>query len=96
MYTVHFSRSSAKEIRKRGTKFKEKIKNIATKLSNDPFLLEVEKLKKPFPSVYSYHFSFVGSAYRLAFTVDKDKGNVYVVLVAPRENFYKKLKKILL
>ena len=95
MYTVHLSRSSVKEIKKRGRKFKEKVKEIGQKLSKNPHSLQAERLKKPFQLVYSYHFSFPGSTYRLAFTIDKNNKNVYVVLVAPRENFYKRLRKML-
>lgn len=95
MYKVYLSRSSTKQIRKRGEDFKKAVKNIGKQLGKDLSLVRAEKLNKPLNFVYSHHFSFSGTQYRLAFSIDKTEETVNIILVAPRENFYKKLRQIL-
>lgn len=96
MYKVKFGKTAAKQARKRREKFKEKINEIGRQLSKNPKSIKAEKLKKPLNFIYSHHFSFKGTAYRLAFTIDKTNKLINIVLLSPRENFYKKLRRIIL
>lgn len=94
MYTVVVSSQASKEIRKRGKNFKEKIAPIVTLLENDPKISGAEQLSGTLGSVYSYHFSYRGVSYRLAYVVDEERKTVSIILLAPRENFYEKLQRM--
>ena len=95
MYTVVVSSRASKEIRKRGKNFKEKIAPIVNLLEADPKTFGSEQLSGMLDAVYSYHFSYGGVRYRLAYIVNEETKVVSIILVAPRENFYKKLQRML-
>ncbi len=93
MYQVFLTKQVAKEGKKRGQKFKKELEAILQKLGTDPFPPQTERLSGELNFLYSYHFSFSGSAFRLAYIVDEKENKLTLVMVGPRENFYKTLKQ---
>ena len=72
---------------------KEQIKSETREIAKDPY--RYEKLSGFPVSIRSYHFSYKGTDYRIAYDIDKKEKIVYVKLINTRENFYEKLKRIL-
>lgn len=93
MYQVYLSKSAAKAGNKQGKAFVTKIGTMLTQLSKNPFPSQVERLSGEFNFLYSYHFTNAGIAFRLCYKVDKVAKTITVVLIRPRENFYKILKQ---
>lgn len=93
MYQILITRSTEKEIKKRGGNFKKEVKGLTDKLTKDPHPSQAKRLTGELNFIFSYHFTFSGSAFRLAYTVDVKKNAITIVMVAPRENFYKILQR---
>lgn len=93
MYSVFLTKQAAKESRKRGHKFKKELAEILVKLKSNPHPPKSEQLSGELNFIYSYHFNFSGTAYRLAYLVSKQEKILTVIMVGPRENFYKTLKQ---
>lgn len=93
MYQVFLTKQVSKESKKRGHKFKNELATILQKLSANPFPHSAERLSGELNFIYSYHFNFSGSAYRLAYLVNEKEKTITLVMVGPRENFYKTLKQ---
>ena len=93
MYQVFLTKSVVKESKKRGKKFKIELAEILQKLSTNPFTPHAERLSGELHFVYSYHFNFSGTAFRLAYIIAEKEKKLTVLMVGPRENFYKILKQ---
>lgn len=93
MYQVFVTRSVVKESKKRGKAFQKQVTHILEKLSSSPHPFHSEQLTGELEFVYSYHFNFTGTAFRLAYTIDEKEKRLTFVLLGPRENFYKTLKQ---
>lgn len=93
MYNVFLTKQAAKECKKRGQKFKKEIAEILLKLKINPHPSQSEQLSGELNFIRSYHFSFSGTACRLAYLVDEKEKTLTVIMVGPRENFYKILKQ---
>lgn len=93
MYHVYLSKSAAKAGKKQGKAFVTKIGTILTQLSKNPIPRQAERLSGEFNFLYSYHFTNNGTAFRLCYKVDEEAKTIAVVLIGPRENFYKILKQ---
>lgn len=55
-----------------------------------------EKLHGDLEGVSSYHFRKNKVDYRIAYSIEEDKKNVYIVMIGKRENFYEILKRRLM
>lgn len=93
MYSVFLTKQVAKESKKRGQKFKTEIAGILLKLKFNPHSPKSEQLSGELNFIYSYHFNSSGSAYCLAYLINEKEKTITVVMVGPRENFYKILKQ---
>lgn len=93
MYQVYLSKSAAKAGKKQGKAFVIKIGTILTQLSKTPIPGQAERLSGEFNFMYSYHFTNNGNAFRLCYKADDEVKKITVVLIGPRENFYKILKQ---
>lgn len=51
-----------------------------------------ESLKGEFQGIYSYHFKTKQGEYRIAYSVFSSKNEIFIYMIAKRENFYKRLK----
>lgn len=93
MYQIFLTKTSVKEINKRGKIFKEEITEILRRLAFHPYPQQAEKLTCEMRFSWSYHFSFSGCAYRLAYTINEKEKTLTVIMAGPRENFYKSLRQ---
>ncbi|OGF99415.1 hypothetical protein A3D78_00605 [Candidatus Gottesmanbacteria bacterium RIFCSPHIGHO2_02_FULL_39_14] len=93
MYQIFLTKNAAKEIKKQGKQFKTKAFEILQNLALDPTPPLAERLTGELDFIYSYHFSFAGTSFRLAYTIDKKNISITVITVGPRENFYKILRQ---
>jgi mRNA-degrading endonuclease RelE of RelBE toxin-antitoxin system len=53
-----------------------------------------EKLSQPLTEVYSHHVKYKGKEYRIAYQYNADEDCVFIVLIGPHENFYKRVKNM--
>ena len=93
MYQIYLTKNAQKEIKKRGKKFKPKASEILQNLAADPIPPQAERLTGELNFIYSYHFSYVGTSFRFAYTVDEENMSITILMVGPRENFYKILRQ---
>ena len=93
MYKIFVVKEVEKRCKKQGKAFKVEISKILLKLQVNPFLPQAEQLSGQLNFIYSYHFNFSGTSYRLCYTVNKQEKLITIILVGPRENFYKILKQ---
>lgn len=94
MYQTFLTKRAIKEVKKRGNQFKEKTITILNTLKTNPNPIQSERLTGELNFLYSYHFSFKGTAYRLVYSIEVTKKIITVVMIGPRENFYRSLKHI--
>lgn len=92
MYHVFLTREAVKESRKRGKEFESKVGEILKELADNPRNLPAERLAGKLNFIYSHHFNFHGTSFRLCFTIDDVRMKIIVVLLGSRENFYKILR----
>lgn len=93
MYEVFLTKQVVKESKKRGQKFKKQLAAILAELEMDPHPSKAEQLSGELNFIWSYHFTFSAVYYRLAYTIDERQKRLTVIMVGPRENFYKILKQ---
>lgn len=93
MFQVFLTKQVVKEDKKRGEKFKKEVIDTLQKLKVNPFPPQSQRLSGELRFVYSYHFNFSGTAFRLAYQVDEKEKTITVLMVGPRENFYQILKQ---
>jgi mRNA interferase RelE/StbE len=93
MYRILITHEAEKEIKKQGQPFKVKIEAILQELCLNPYPPQTEKLSGVLGFLYSLHFSHSGTAFRLAYQVNKTEKTITIVQIGPRENFYEKLRR---
>jgi len=91
-FRVEITPSAKKLIKKFSLELREKVMTEAYKITEN--LYQHEKLSGPLSKFYSWHFSFKGIEYRIAYQVFKNENRIVLILVGTRENFYEKLKKL--
>lgn len=91
-FRVEITPSDKKLIKKFSLELREKVVTEAYKITEN--LCQHEKLSGPLSKFYSWHFSFKGIEYRIAYQVFNNENRIVIVLVGTRENFYEKLKKL--
>jgi mRNA-degrading endonuclease RelE of RelBE toxin-antitoxin system len=92
-YHVEMTAAAHRLYKKFDAALQEQVKREAQTIAADP--LAFKQLRPPFRGIRSYHFSFRGVSYRIAYTVDIQREVLTVVLVHTRENFYRLLRRVL-
>ena len=92
-YQVFMAPSAHRRYKKFDPLLKEKIKEEANKLSEDPH--RYEELKGPLRGIRSYHFDYSRTQYRIAYRILEERKQIEVVLVKSRESFYQTLRRII-
>lgn len=92
-YRIIMAPAAHRRFKKFAPLLQEKVKAEAQILAEDPY--SYEELKGPLKGLRSYKFSFKGTDYRMAYRITEEKKLVEVVLVRPRQNFYKLLRQII-
>lgn len=54
-----------------------------------------EQLRQPLSMLHSHHLRYQGLEWRIAYHIREEVKVVYVVLIGPHENFYRRVKKLL-
>jgi len=93
LYLVVVTSRARRDLKKLDRPLKKKIILEAGNLAENPELGAL--LSAPYHTIRSYHFHFKGVEYRIAYHVENEKKEIIVHLVAPRENFYDKLRRAL-
>ena len=86
---VRFLRQAHRFIRRSKGKLRIKIQEEIDKIIFDPFSIG-EKLVKSLKGLKSHHFTCDGVHYRVVFMI---KGDLIIIAIASRENFYRDLEK---
>ena len=90
MYSVSLEKSAQKDFRKLETPLKDKVIESLKTVSSNPS--SGEPLKGGLSVYRSYHFSYKGKQYRVAYVVYPNLNAVVAIMIGPRENFYERLK----
>ena len=83
------SPSAHRKYKKFDPRLQSKVKDVARKLSEDPY--RYEELKGRLKGIRSYHFGYENTEYRIV----EDKNRIEIVLVKTRRNFYQILRRVL-
>ena len=93
MYQVLIANYAKRKIKKFAKELRQKIYKEASMLSNNP--LDGDKLKGKLSFLYSLHFRYKKTDYRIAYIINHKNKTIIVQFVDIRENFYQKLKRLL-
>ncbi len=85
---IIFLRQAHHFIRKADKPLRQRIKAEILRIKQNPFLSD--KLHGKLKHIYSHHFSFKGTHYRIAYKV---VDNIIVIMISSRENFYRDLSR---
>lgn len=92
MYQIFIANHAKKRIRKFAKDLRTQIYQEASVLKKNP--LAGEKLKGKLSFLYSLHFRYKNTDYRIAYIIDHQKKIIVLQFVDVRENFYEKLKRL--
>lgn len=92
MHQVLVASTARKALKKLPKDVRKRIIEETKNISKAPY--QFEKLQGVLHTCRSYHFTFKGIHYRIAYTIDEGAKSATVVLVGTRESFYKKLERI--
>ena len=92
MYELFIASSAKKSIKKSSYKLREKIFNEASVLNLNPYL--GKKLTGKLSFLYSLHFNYQGSSFRIAYQLDNQSRRIIIHLVGSREGFYQRLGRL--
>ena len=92
-YRVVMAPSAHKRYKKFDPRVKEKVRQQAVILAQEPY--RCEELTGPLKGIRSYHFAHEGTQYRIAYRIVEDRGQIEILLVKSRESFYRALRQIL-
>ena len=90
MYSVGLEKAAQKDFRRLDKQIKDKTLKSLKEIAADP--LAGEPLKGGLSVYRSYHFSYKGKQYRVAYVVYPNLNAVVAIMIGPRENFYERLK----
>jgi len=91
---LFLSRTADKSQRKLDKPLREKVKQALLDILTNP-QNKGERLSQPLTMVYSHHLKHQGKEFRIAYQYEQDSDCVFVLLIAPHENFYKRVKNLL-
>jgi len=90
---LFLTKTADKAQKKLDKPLREKIKLALMEILTNP-TQKGEKLSQPLTMVYSHHLKYQGLEFRIAYQYCRDADCVYVLLIAPHENFYKRVKNL--
>jgi len=91
-YNIFMAPSAHRIYKKFSRMLQEKIKSEALETAKKPYTWK--ELKSPFKGIRTCRFTHGGTEYRIAYRIVIEQKQIEIVLVGPRENFYKILSKI--
>jgi mRNA-degrading endonuclease RelE of RelBE toxin-antitoxin system len=90
-YNIFMAPSAHRIYKKFSRVLQEKIKSEALEIAKEPYVWK--ELKSPFKGIRARRFTHGGTEYRIAYRIVIEQQQMEIVLVGPRENFYKILSK---
>lgn len=93
MYSVVFTKTAAKTIKKLPDNIKNSIRRAILDLQEDPTKWDLLTGIFRRYQIRSGHVTTAGGEYRFVYQIDEQKKLITVVYAGPREGFYKKLEK---
>jgi len=92
MYLRVITPSASRSLKKLPKRIRELLVIATEILEQNPYA--GEKLTGPLYFLYSFHFKIGTTEYRVAYTINHEKGLVIVHLAHTRENFYEKVRRL--
>jgi len=89
-YRQEFHPSFRKDLKNLDKPLRQKIFDLLDYIAQSPNI--GERLTGDLGDIFSYHFSYSGTQYRIAYTLKESEIIIYFISVGVRENFYTKLK----
>ncbi|MFP4642620.1 MAG: type II toxin-antitoxin system RelE/ParE family toxin [Dehalococcoidia bacterium] len=65
--------------------------NYFADIEDDPF--KAAPLSHEFKGLWSYHFKYKGSQYRIVYEIYREEQVALVIMIGPREGFYQALRR---
>ncbi len=93
--SVFLTRSADKSQRKLDKPLRERIRDSLLVIAENPES-RGERLTSPLTGVFSHHINYKGKEFRIAYQITEDSESVVILLIGPHENFYRKLKQLLM
>ncbi len=84
--------AAARSLKRLSQNAQEALLEATIALTTDPYA--GERLHGPLSFLFSFHFKFGNVQYRVAYTIDTDRGLIIIHYVGPRENFYERLRRL--
>ena len=91
-YEVFMAPSAHRIYKKFDPSLQQKFQEEAKQLAKNPH--RYQELKGPLKGIYSYHFQFKNTQYRIAYRIIEDASRIEIVLVKSRQSFYEILRKV--
>lgn len=91
MFTVIIPNSVKKDIKKLDKPVISKILDLLENLGQDPF--QGTPLTGYFSNLLKLELLYKGTHYRIAYRINEEKIEIYILHVGTRENFYDELKR---
>lgn len=90
---LYLTRTADKSQRKLDKPLRERVKQALMEIMSSP-VQKGERLSQPLTMVYSHHIKYQGKEFRIAYQYEEAADAVYVLLIGPHENFYKRVKNL--
>ncbi len=90
-YSLEVERAALKDMKSFPRPLRELTLEQFDLLVKDPFL--GQPLAGMLSHLRSHHFSYKGTQYRMAYMLQPEQKLILVIMVGPRENFYKLLRR---
>lgn len=92
MYTLRFHSAVAKDIRKLSPPVVTQLREVHfARIKQNP--TQAEALSYDLKGLWSYHFSYKGTQYRIVYEIYSADHVVLVIMIGPREGFYEALRR---
>lgn len=92
MYRIEAYSAVKKDIKKLDRKLKKEVKEkYFADIERNPY--EAEPLAYEFKGLWSYHFNYKGTQYRIVYEIYPKDGIILVIMIGTREEFYKALRR---
>ena len=91
MFKLKFHKKIDKDLSKLSIELRSQIvKKHFPKIAENPYSFPI--LQGKLKNFRKYSFKYKNSEYRIAYSIENKEVIVYIIMIAPRENFYKRLK----
>lgn len=91
-YRIALSSSAEGDLKKLDKQSQRESLKALADIAEDPYQVG-KRLTGVLGEFWSYHYSVVGSQFRIAYEIKDERLIVYVLQIGSRENFYKMLRR---